>query len=215
MNIDGIPTRTLRARPEQGAIDIIDQTRLPHALHWIRVATLEEAAHAIRAMQVRGAPLIGATAAYGLAIALDFEASDTRLAEAIAVLGATRPTAVNLHWALARMEKHLRPLAPEARCDAAWAEAAAIAEEDVAQNAAIGQHGLKLWKDLIVADGQTLNVMTHCNAGWLATVDRAVPQPPVASPPACRCMSGCRKPGRATRACSPPGNCNSTGCRTP
>lgn len=171
MKIDGIPTRTLRARPDQRAIDIIDQTRLPHALHWVRVATLDEAAHAIRAMQVRGAPLIGATAAYGLAIALDFEASDTRLAEAIAVLGATRPTAVNLHWALARMEKHLRPLAPEARCDAAWAEAAAIAEEDVAQNAAIGQHGLKLWKDLIVADGQTLNVMTHCNAGWLATVD--------------------------------------------
>ena len=103
MKIDGIPTRTLRARPDQRAIDIIDQTRLPHALHWVRVATLDEAAHAIRAMQVRGAPLIGATAAYGLAIALDFEASDTRLAEAIAVLGATRPTAVNLHWALARM----------------------------------------------------------------------------------------------------------------
>lgn len=179
MKIDGIPTRTLRARPDQRAIDIIDQTRLPHALHWVRVATLDEAAHAIRAMQVRGAPLIGATAAYGLAIALDFEASDTRLAEAIAVLGATRPTAVNLHWALARMEKHLRPLAPEARCDAAWAEAAAIAEEDVAQNAAIGQHGLKLWKDLIVADGQTLNVMTHCNAGWLATVDWGTALSPV------------------------------------
>ena len=179
MKIDGIPTRTLRAHPDQRAIDIIDQTRLPHALHWVRVATLDEAAHAIRAMQVRGAPLIGATAAYGLAIALDFEASDTRLAEAIAVLGATRPTAVNLHWALARMEKHLRPLAPEARCDAAWAEAAAIAEEDVAQNAAIGQHGLKLWKDLIVADGQTLNVMTHCNAGWLATVDWGTALSPV------------------------------------
>jgi methylthioribose-1-phosphate isomerase len=77
------------------------------------------------------------------------------------------------------MEKHLRPLAPEARCDAAWAEAAAIAEEDVAQNAAIGQHGLKLWKDLIVADGQTLNVMTHCNAGWLATVDWGTALSPV------------------------------------
>ena len=179
MKIDGIPTRTLRAHPGQRAIDIIDQTRLPHALHWVRIATLEEAAHAIRAMQVRGAPLIGATAAYGLAIALDFEASDTRLSEVVAVLGATRPTAVNLHWALARMEKTLRPLAPEARCDAAWAEAAAIAEEDVAQNAAIGQHGLKLWKDLIVADGQTLNVMTHCNAGWLATVDWGTALSPV------------------------------------
>ena len=104
MNIDGIPTRTLRAHPAQNAIDIIDQTRLPHALHWARVSTLEEAAHAIRAMQVRGAPLIGATAAYGLAIALEFEASDRRLAEAAALLRSTRPTAVNLHWALARME---------------------------------------------------------------------------------------------------------------
>jgi methylthioribose-1-phosphate isomerase len=171
MNIDGIPTRSLRARPDQRAIDIIDQTRLPHSLHWVRVATLDEAAHAIRAMQVRGAPLIGATAAYGLAIALDFEVSDARLAEAASLLRATRPTAVNLHWALARMENVLQPLPADERCAAAWIEAAAIAEEDVAQNAAIGQHGLKLWNDLIVADGQTLNVMTHCNAGWLATVD--------------------------------------------
>jgi methylthioribose-1-phosphate isomerase len=171
MNIDGIPTRTLRALPEQRAISIIDQTRLPHALHWARVSTLEEAAHAIRAMQVRGAPLIGATAAYGLAIALEFEASDRRLAEAAALLRSTRPTAINLHWALARMENLLQPLGPEARHQTAWQEAGAIADEDVAQNAAIGQHGLKLWKDLIVADGQTLNVMTHCNAGWLATVD--------------------------------------------
>ena len=171
MNIDGIPTRTLRAHPAQNSIDIIDQTRLPHALHWVRVATLEEAAHAIRAMQVRGAPLIGATAAYGLAIALEFEASDERLASAAALLRSTRPTAVNLHWALARMEKHLQALPPSERHAAAWREAEAIAEEDVAQNAAIGQHGLDVWKDLIIADGQMLNVMTHCNAGWLATVD--------------------------------------------
>jgi len=171
MNIDGIPTRTLRAHPETGVIDIIDQTRLPHALHWVRVATLDEAAHAIRAMQVRGAPLIGATAAYGLAIALNKQADDAHLASAARLLRSTRPTAVNLHWALARMENILRPLAPAERCAAAWAEAAAIAEEDVAQNAAIGQHGLKLWQDLIVADDQTLNIMTHCNAGWLATVD--------------------------------------------
>ena len=179
MNIDGIPTRTLRAHPEPGVIDIIDQTRLPHALHWVRVATLEEAAHAIRAMQVRGAPLIGATAAYGLAIALDFEASDGRLAEAATLLRSTRPTAVNLHWALARMAAALRPLAPEARYAAAWCEAAAIADEDVAQNTAIGRHGLKLWNELIVADGRTLNVMTHCNAGWLATVDAGTALSPV------------------------------------
>lgn len=171
MNIDGIPTRTLRAHPELRAFSIIDQTRLPHALHWLRVSTLTEAAHAIRAMQVRGAPLIGATAAYGVAVALATDASDAALAEAIQILGATRPTAVNLHWALARMEKRLKSLSTADRLDAAWAEAAAIADEDVAQNAAIGQHGLKLWKDLIVASGHTLNVMTHCNAGWLATVD--------------------------------------------
>ncbi len=179
MKIDGIPTRTLRAHPAQNSIDIIDQTRLPHALHWVRVSTLEAAAHAIRTMQVRGAPLIGATAAYGLAIALEFEATDRRLSEAVTMLGLTRPTAVNLHWALARMEARLRPLPPEARRDAAWQEAAAIAEEDVAQNAAIGQHGLKLWNEVIVGDGQILNVMTHCNAGWLATVDWGTALSPV------------------------------------
>jgi methylthioribose-1-phosphate isomerase len=130
-------------------------------------------------MQVRGAPLIGATAAYGLTIALDFEASDRRLAEAAALLRSTRPTAVNLHWALARMEAVLTPLSPAQRCAAAWAEAAAIADEDVAQNAAIGEHGRALWRDLIVADGRTLNVMTHCNAGWLATVDRGTALSPV------------------------------------
>ena len=179
MNIDGIPTRSLRAHPEQRVIAIIDQTRLPHALHWVRVATLEAAAHAIRAMQVRGAPLIGATAAYGLALALDFEASDRRLAEAAALLRSTRPTAVNLHWALARMEAALAPLPPEARCAAAWVEAAAIADEDVAQNTAIGAHGLALWREQIVPSGNTLNVMTHCNAGWLATVDRGTALAPV------------------------------------
>lgn len=179
MNIDGTPTRTLRAHPEQRAIDIIDQTRLPHALHWVRLHTLEQAAHAIRAMQVRGAPLIGATAAYGLAIALAEDASDTGLASAIAKLGATRPTAVNLHWALARMQGCLQPLAPAQRLSAAWDEAAAIAEEDVAQNASIGQHGLTLFRQLHREHGRVLNVMTHCNAGWLATVDWGTALSPV------------------------------------
>jgi len=179
MNIDGIPTRTLRAHPERHAFDIIDQTRLPHALHWLRVNTLDEAAHAIRAMQVRGAPLIGATAAYGLAIALGDEAGDSRLQEAVARLGATRPTAVNLHWALARMTAVLAPLLPAERSAAAWAEAAAIAEEDVAQNAAIGQHGLGLFRQITRRHGTALNIMTHCNAGWLATVDWGTALSPV------------------------------------
>jgi methylthioribose-1-phosphate isomerase len=179
MNIDGIPTRTLRAHPEKRVIDIIDQARLPHALHWVRLSTLDEAAHAIRAMQVRGAPLIGATAAYGLALALGEEASDARLDEAIAVLGATRPTAVNLHWALTRMQLKLQPLLPAMRECAAWNEAADIAEEDVAQNAAIGQHGLGLLRQLARHDGRALNIMTHCNAGWLATVDHGTALSPV------------------------------------
>lgn len=179
MNIDGIPTRTLRPHPERRVIDLIDQTRLPHALHWVRVATLDQAAHAIRAMQVRGAPLIGATAAYGLAIALGDAADDARLAAAIACLGATRPTAVNLSWALARMQAVLQPLPPAARGAAAWTEAAAIADEDVAQNTAIGEHGLQLWREQLVPRGDTLHIMTHCNAGWLATVDRGTALAPV------------------------------------
>ena len=179
MNIDGHPTRTLRAHPERRVIDIIDQTRLPHALHWLRLATLDEAAHAIRAMQVRGAPLIGATAAYGLAIALGDGASDTQLQQAAARLRSTRPTAVNLHWALARMESVLAGLAPDRRCATAWAEAAAIAEEDVAQNAAIGRHGHRLLQQLTPRRGGPLQIMTHCNAGWLATVDWGTALSPV------------------------------------
>jgi methylthioribose-1-phosphate isomerase len=179
MNIDGIPTHTLRAHPEQRAIDIIDQTRLPHALHWVRVATLDEAAHAIRAMQVRGAPLIGATAAYGVAIALSAADDDARLNAAIDQLWTTRPTAVNLHWALARMSSRLTGLPAGERRAAAWAEAATIAEEDVAQNAAIGQHGLSLFRQLPRRQGHTLNIMTHCNAGWLATVDGGTALAPV------------------------------------
>ena len=179
MNIHGTPTRTLRAHPEQRTIDIIDQTRLPHALHWLRVSTLEEAAHAIRAMQVRGAPLIGATAAYGLAIALAGEATDAHLQGAARLLRSTRPTAVNLHWALARMEAVVASLPADQRCAAAWHEASAIAEEDVVQNAAIGQHGLGLFRQIPHRQAGVLNVMTHCNAGWLATVDWGTALSPV------------------------------------
>ncbi|MDD2743223.1 MAG: S-methyl-5-thioribose-1-phosphate isomerase [Rhodocyclaceae bacterium] len=179
MNINGTPTRTLRAHREQRVIDIIDQTRLPHALHWLRVATLDDAAHAIRAMQVRGAPLIGATAAYGLAIALSSDASSTHLANAGELLRSTRPTAINLHWALARMESVLQPLPAAQRCAAAWQEASAIAEEDVLQNAAIGQHGLALLRQIPHRQAGRLNIMTHCNAGWLATVDWGTALSPV------------------------------------
>lgn len=171
MKIDGIPTRTLRPHPAAAAVDLIDQTCLPHRLHWVRMASLADAAHAIRSMQVRGAPLIGVTAAYGLAIALADDARDSSLDRSLAVLGATRPTAVNLQWALARMDRTLRPLPASARPAAAWAEAAAIEAEDVAQNQAIGGHGLALLRSLSPRRAGPLQVMTHCNAGWLATVD--------------------------------------------
>lgn len=179
MNINGIPTRTLRADPASGSIEIIDQTRLPHALAWVRVGSLEAAAHAIRAMQVRGAPLIGATAAYGLAIALTERADDDGLALALACLGATRPTAVNLHWALARMQACLQPLSASERVAAAWIEAERIAEEDVAQNLAIGQNGLAHLRQCRLPTDRPWQLMTHCNAGWLATVDGGTALAPI------------------------------------
>ncbi len=178
MNVNGSPTRTIWPAREGRAVDIIDQTALPHAWRTLRLATLEDAAHAIRNMQVRGAPLIGATAAYGVALALAARADDDALAAAVATLAATRPTAVNLHWALTRMQAALAALPPAARADAAWQEAAAIADEDAAQCRRIGEHGLSLLRPLAERRGR-LDVMTHCNAGWLATVDYGTALAPV------------------------------------
>lgn len=178
MNIHGIPTRCIRPVPGAMAVDIIDQTELPQRYRERRLVTLEEVARAIRTMQVRGAPLIGATAAYGVALAMVRDNGDPALEAALATLAATRPTAVNLHWALARMDRCLRPLAPERRIEAAWQEADAIAEEDVTQNRALGQHGLALLRGLRPAD-RPLEIMTHCNAGWLATVDQGTALAPV------------------------------------
>ncbi|MCM2290043.1 MAG: S-methyl-5-thioribose-1-phosphate isomerase [Sulfuritalea sp.] len=144
----------------------------------LRLASLEDAAHAIRVMQVRGAPLIGATAAYGVALGLAEDAGDARLAHVIDTLAATRPTAVNLHWALARMRRVLQKSAPATRRDAAWREARAIAEEDKEANAAIGQHGLPLI-ERARRNGDAVNVMTHCNAGRLATVEYGTALAPV------------------------------------
>jgi methylthioribose-1-phosphate isomerase len=178
MKVNGTPTRSIWRVEAQPVVEIIDQTALPHAYRILRLASLEDAAHAIRSMQVRGAPLIGATAAYGVALALERNADDSALASAIATLGATRPTAVNLHWALARMQQHLAPLPVAARTEAAWREAEAINDEDVAQNRAIGEHGLELLKPLTEKHGR-LDIMTHCNAGWLATVDHGTALAPV------------------------------------
>ncbi len=178
MNVNNIPTRTLRPASDCRAVDIIDQTALPHVYRTHRLASLEDAAHAIRSMQVRGAPLIGVTAAYGVALALAQRDDEANLAAAVATLAATRPTAVNLHWALARMQACLAPVAAGARVDIAWQEAAAIAEEDAEQCRRIGEHGLALLRPLAEKRGR-LDLMTHCNAGWLATVDYGTALAPI------------------------------------
>jgi len=179
MRVHGTPTRTIQPLPDRSGVEIIDQTRLPHRYVVKTLRGLAEAAEAIAVMRVRGAPLIGAAAAYGVALGLAEDASDAALAAAGRSLLATRPTAVNLRWAVERMQARLAPLAPGARRDAAWAEAAAICEEDVARNAALGRHGLALLRDAHLKSGRTVNLMTHCNAGWLATVDWGTALAPV------------------------------------
>ncbi len=181
MKVDGTPFRTIWLAGDGGTVEIIDQTRLPHEFVTLRLATLEDAAHAIRSMQVRGAPLIGATAAYGLCLALRDDASDAGLCRAYDTLLATRPTAVNLRWALDDMKGVLAPLGAQARVEAAYARAAAICDEDVAICRAIGDHGVALIRKAWEAAGKSrpVNVMTHCNAGWLATVDWGTATAPI------------------------------------
>ena len=159
-------------------VSILDQTLLPWQAVYRELASLDEAAHAIRSMQVRGAPLIGVTAAFGIALALEASADDAMLAHALATLRATRPTAVNLHWALDSMAAVLRPCNPEARRELAWREAQAIADEDARTNAEIGRHGLALLERL-AATGGRVRVMTHCNAGWLATTAHGTALAPI------------------------------------
>lgn len=164
---------------EGDAVRIIDQTRLPHEFVVVTLATLDQAATAIRDMWVRGAPLIGATAAYGMAIAMRADASDAGLTRALEILMKTRPTAVNLRWALEEMAACLSPLAVSARADAAMARAAEIADEDVEINAAIGEHGLGIIRAIAEKKGGVVNILTHCNAGWLATVDWGTATSPI------------------------------------
>ncbi len=173
MNVEGKPTRSIALADDGWAAVIIDQTRLPHEYVLRRLENLDEAAEAIRDMWVRGAPLIGATAAYGLALAMRADTSDRNLDRAAEVLLATRPTAVNLRWAVEDMTARLRPLAGPARAAAAYARATEICEEDVATNRSIGDHGLDLIRKAWDARGgeKPVNILTHCNAGWLATVD--------------------------------------------
>ncbi len=171
MKIDGTAYRSIWLDPSDGwSVHILDQTKLPWALEIVRLTTLDDAAHAIRSMQARGAPLIGALAAYGLCLALRADPSSDGMERDAALLNATRPTAVNLRWALDRLLTRLRNTPAAERVSVAYAEAALIADEDVVQNEAIGRHGLPLI-EAAKGPGRPVNVLTHCNAGWLATVD--------------------------------------------
>ena len=179
MRVSGQSMRTIRPLAD-GTVEIIDQTRLPWSLDWARLACVDDAVRAIADMQVRGAPLIGVTAAYGLALALRGDPSDTALDSATAVLAATRPTAVNLAWALARIRRVVLDLIPERRAEAAFREAGAIAEEDVATCRSIGEAGATLIEAIASSKcGAAVEVLTHCNAGWLACVDWGTATAPI------------------------------------
>jgi methylthioribose-1-phosphate isomerase len=163
-----------------GAVQVIDQRWLPHELRIATLANRQDFADAIRDMWVRGAPLIGATAAYGVAVQMAADPSDAALDETCEVLHATRPTAINLKWALDEMTRVLRPLAPEARAEAAYKRAAGICDEDVEINRQIGLHGLEIIREIAAKKaGERVNVLTHCNAGWPATVDWGTATSPI------------------------------------
>ena len=172
MKVDGIPYRTIWLAGDGWSVEIIDQTRLPHELAILGLRTLEDAVGAINDMRVRGAPLIGATAAYGLCLALREDTGDQALEEACRRLRQTRPTAVNLSWALDQVNDAIRSLPIGNRVQAAYEKAGQICDEDVAICKAIGENGLSVI-DAVLAekDHGPVNILTHCNAGWLATVD--------------------------------------------
>jgi methylthioribose-1-phosphate isomerase len=172
MKINGKAYRTIWLNQDGKSVEIIDQTKLPHKFQTVTLHTLDDAARAISSMQVRGAPLIGATAAFGVALALRSDASDEALERACELLAATRPTAINLRWALDEMQKAVRNQPHDRRVATAFARAAAICDEDVETNRKIGEHGLGIIRaHAEKKNGATVDILTHCNAGWLACVD--------------------------------------------
>jgi methylthioribose-1-phosphate isomerase len=178
--VGGRHYRTIWLDEASGLPRIIDQTRLPFEFELRTLASVDDVAEAIASMRVRGAPLIGAAAAHGLALALSTDPSDAALAEAIRKLAATRPTAINLRWALERVERVVAPIPARERAARARAEAIAICDEDVATCSAIGEHGAALLEQMAAErPGRPLQVLTHCNAGWLATVDRGTALAPL------------------------------------
>ena len=181
MKVDGKHFRSIWLEPDGWTVGAIDQRLLPHDFVVARLADCNAAADAIRSMLVRGAPLIGATAAYGMALAMRADSSDAALDQACKTLIATRPTAINLKWALDEMRSVLRYLPPSERAAAAYSRAGRIAEEDIAINRGIGQHGFALIEAVVARKkpGERVNVLTHCNAGWLATVDWGTATAPI------------------------------------
>lgn len=169
MKIDGKHYRSIW--PSGSSVEIIDQTLLPFSFSTRTLSNVTEVAEAIKTMRVRGAPLIGVSAAYGVALAMQTDPSDANLQQSLTMLAATRPTAINLRWALAHMQRHLTPLTPNARAKAAFEEAARMADEDVAINAAIGNYGAEVIAAIGKKKQGTVEILTHCNTGWIATVD--------------------------------------------
>jgi methylthioribose-1-phosphate isomerase len=181
MKIKGNAYRTIWLAPDGWSVEVIDQTRLPHEFSVIPLKSAEDAARAILSMQVRGAPLIGATAAYGLAMAIRQDASDEAIDKAVEFLAKQRPTAINLRWALDEMRRAVQNLPREERVAAAYKRAAEICDEDVETCRLIGEHGRKLIEDIASAKrtGEKVEVLTHCNAGWLACVDWGTATSPI------------------------------------
>ena len=180
MKVEGTHTRTIWLDRDGWSVDVIDQTRLPHRFVTLRLTSVADAARAIADMTVRGAPLIGATAAYGLALAMRDDPGDDNLARSARMLLATRPTAINLHWVVERLRGLLEHTPADERNDVAYGEAARICDEDVAINHAIGKHGLALIEQhRRNKPTGPINILTHCNAGWLATVDWGTALAPV------------------------------------
>ena len=181
MNIAGRPMRTIWVAADGWSVEIIDQTKLPHAVEIAALRTVDDAARAIKTMQVRGAPLIGVTAAYGVALAMRADPSDVALERAVLQLAAQRPTAVNLRWALQEMRARLTPVAAAARVATAYARAAAMADTDVETCRKMGAYGAKIIAAIAARKpaGAPVNILTHCNAGWLACVDWGTATAPI------------------------------------
>jgi methylthioribose-1-phosphate isomerase len=179
MKIGNVSYRSIWPTADKAAVEIIDQTMLPHAFSTRRLESMRDADCAIREMRVRGAPLIGVTAAYGIALSMSHHASDAALTATCDVLLRARPTAVNLRWGIERMRSFLLDLPPSGRAVAAWQQAAVIADQDVATNSKIGEHGAEIIRRIHQQKRGVVNILTHCNAGWLATVDWGTALAPV------------------------------------